>query len=229
MSDGSVQGIVEGNVRIPFASFQRALQLNPGSEQVQRLYANYATALGRHDEAIAAAQRAVTLDPISPAAHLVLANSLFAAGRYVESEAAARRALALQPGRPSAPAALGWALMMQGRHEEALAAFAADPIGWNRRNGRTVVLARMGRVAEARRELELFQHEFGDNAAVQYAEAEAQLGNLDSAMRWLETARRVRDPGLTGVAFVDPMLEPLHDDPRFRRLLADLGFDVAPT
>jgi hypothetical protein len=85
------------------------------------------------------------------------------------------------------------------------------------------------RTNEARRELEAFRQEFGDSASYQYAEAEAQLGDLDAAMRWLETARRVRDPGLTGFAFTDPMLEPLRDDPRFRKMLAELGFDVAAT
>jgi hypothetical protein len=48
-------------------------------------------------------------------------------------------------------------------------------------------------------------------------------------MRWLETAREIHDPGLTGFAFADPMLEPLRKDPRFLRLLAELGFDVAAT
>jgi tetratricopeptide (TPR) repeat protein len=205
------------------------LALNPGSEIVQRLYAGYASSLGRHDDAIAAARKAVTLDPISPAAHLSLSAVQFAARRYAEAEAAARRALALQPNRPSGPAALGWSLMMQGRHEEALAAFESDPVAWARRNGRSLVLARMGRKDEARRELEQFQQESGDNAAFQYAEAEAQLGDLDAAMRWLEKAREVHDPGLTGFGFIDPMLDPLRNDARFRRMFADLGFDVAAT
>jgi TolB-like protein/tetratricopeptide (TPR) repeat protein len=226
---GYVQSILENDVRTPFASFERALELNPGSETVQRLYAGYASSLGRHDAAIAAAQKAVALDPISPAAHLTLSAAQFGARQYAKADSAARRALALQPNRPAGPAALGWSLLMQGRHEEALAAFEADPTRWVQRNGRTLVLARMGRKDEARRELETFQQESGDNAAYQYAEAEAQLGDLDAALRWLEKAREIHDPGLTGFGFIDPMLDPLRKDPRFQRMFADLGFDVAAT
>jgi hypothetical protein len=43
-------------------------------------------------------------------------------------------------------------------------------------------------------------------------------------MRWLENARRVHDPGLTGQAFSDPLLDPLRGDPRCEMLLLDLGF-----
>ena len=226
---GFVRSILGNEVRTPFASFERALELNPGSETVQRLFSNYASSLGRHEAAMAAAQKSVTLDPISPAAHLNLSGILFGARRYAESEAAARRGLALQPDRASGPGALGWALMMQGRYEEALAAFDAEPVDWSRRNGRTLILARTGRTAEARRELAEFQQAYGTNAAVQYAEVEAQLGDLDAAMRWLGTARDIHDPGLTGYAFIDPMLDPLRKDPRFLRMMADLGFDVAAT
>ena len=69
-----------------------------------------------------------------------------------------------------------------------------------------------------------FQKEFGDNASYQYAQIEAQLGDKDAAMRWLENARRVHDPGLTGQAFSAPLLDPLRGDPRFEQLLLDLGF-----
>jgi TolB-like protein/Tfp pilus assembly protein PilF len=223
-----VQSIVDSNVRGAVASMERALQLNPGSELVQRQYSALASSLGRHDAAIAAAQKAVALDPISASAQLNLAGALFAARRYAESEAAARRVLAQQPERASASAALGWALLMQGRYDEALQAFDAEPVRWARRNGRSLVFAMSGRTQEARRELQVFQKESGDYAALQYAEAEAQLGNLDAAMRWLETARRVHDPGLTGLAYTDPTLDPLRGDPRFQRLMAELGFDATP-
>lgn len=222
----SVQAVVDGNVRGAAASMERALQLNPGSEQVQRLYSSLASSLGRHEAAIAAAQKSVALDPISAAAQLNLAGALFSARRFAESEAAARRVLALQPDRASASAALGFALLMQRRYDEALQAFDAETVRWARLNGRSLVFAMSGKTQEARRELQAFQKAYGDNAAFQYAEAEAQLGNLDAAMNWLETARRVRDPGLTGFAYTDPTLDPLRKDPRFQRLIIELGFDA---
>jgi TolB-like protein/Tfp pilus assembly protein PilF len=221
---GQVQTIVDGNVGTTAASAERALQLNPGSELVQRLYSQSMSTLGEHDAAIAAAQAAVTLDPISADAHVNLANVLGSARRYPEAEAAARRALALAPDRGGAQAALGWVLLLQGRNDEASAAFEAESVIWGRLTGRALVLTRTGKADEARRELAAFQSRYGDNASYQYAQIEAQLGDNDAAMRWLENARRVHDPGLVGTAYVDPLLDPLRGDPRFEKLLHELGF-----
>jgi hypothetical protein len=64
----------------------------------------------------------------------------------------------------------------------------------------------------------------GDDASYQYAEINAQLGNLDEAFRWLANARRVHDPGLMSGVYVDPLLDPLRADPRFDALMRELGF-----
>ena len=100
----------------------------------------------------------------------------------------------------------------------------AETVDWQRISGRALIFAKSGKTADARRELAALQAKFGDNASYQYAQIEAQLGDKDAALRWLHNARRVRDPGLVGAAFVDPMLDPLRGDPRFEQLLRDLGF-----
>ncbi len=107
---------VDGDVKGAAAAAVRALQLNPGSSDVQRGYANFASSLGRHAAAIAAAQKAVELDPISPQAHTALSGALLNARQYDQAEAAARRAITLAPGRPGVHAALGFALVLQGRN-----------------------------------------------------------------------------------------------------------------
>ena len=220
---GTVQTIVDGKVSST-ASAERAMQLNPGNAVVQRQYSQFMSTLGEHEAAIRAAQVVVTLDPISADAHGNMANALLGARRYAEAEVSARRALALAPGRGGAQALLGWALLLQGRNDEARAAFEAESVVWARLTGRALVLAMTGRKVDARRELAAFQAEFRDNASYQYAEIEAQLGDKDAAMRWLENARRVHDPGLVGTGFVDPMLDPLRGDPRFEKLMHELGF-----
>jgi hypothetical protein len=52
----------------------------------------------------------------------------------------------------------------------------------------------------------------------------AQLGDPDEAFKWLARAREIRDPGLTGNVYVDPILDPLRTDPRYDALVRDLGF-----
>jgi len=53
----------------------------------------------------------------------------------------------------------------------------------------------------------------------------AQVGDLDDAFKWLATARRVRDPGLS-ILLTDPMVDPLRRDPRFEQLLRDVGLEA---
>jgi hypothetical protein len=52
-----------------------------------------------------------------------------------------------------------------------------------------------------------------------------QLGDPDEAFKWLATARRVRDPGLS-LLLTDPMVDPLRKDPRFAQLVRGLRLEV---
>ena len=64
---------------------------------------------------------------------------------------------------------------------------------------------------------------FGDTAAYQYAAIYAQWRNQAKALEWLETALRVRDPGLE-LLKTDPLLDPLRNEPRFRAIERELKF-----
>ena len=48
------------------------------------------------------------------------------------------------------------------------------------------------------------------------------LGNEDEAFRWLDKAYEQRDPGLMYLK-VDPTLDPLRSDPRFREVVRRVG------
>jgi serine/threonine-protein kinase len=215
---------VDGDIGAAVVSARRALLLNPGSELVQRLCSGALSSVGDHAGAIRAAQAAVALDPISAEAAVNLAAILISARRYVEAEAAARRALMLGPDRAGTPATLSAALLMQGQYDEAGAAVEKESLTWSKITGRALVLAKRGQTDAARRELVALQNQFKDDASYQYAQIEAQLGDKDAAIRWLQNAQRVHDPGLTSGINVDPLLDPLRDDPRFQKMLLDLGF-----
>jgi hypothetical protein len=72
--------------------------------------------------------------------------------------------------------------------------------------------------------METMRKRMGTDASYQYAEINAQLGDRDEAFRWLDTAFKVRDPGLMSGVYVDPLLDPLRADPRFDKIIAQLGF-----
>jgi hypothetical protein len=63
----------------------------------------------------------------------------------------------------------------------------------------------------------------GDDAAYQFATIYAQWGDRPQALQWLETALRMRDPGLINLN-TDPLMDPLRGEPRFQKVLAELKF-----
>jgi TolB-like protein len=224
LATGLIQWYVDMDLRAAGQSIARALQLNPGSYDVQLAYSTFESSSGQHERAIAAAEKAVALDPIAPGAYVNLAGARLLARQYAGSEAAARRAIALAPDRPAGHYTLGWALMLQNRSDEALAEFNKESIGWQRTTGRALVFARTGKADQARAEVESMLKAFGEAASYQYAQINAALGNRDEAFRWLATARRVHDPGLAGWVFPDPIMDPLRSDPRYDTLVRELGY-----
>ncbi|HKE45460.1 MAG TPA: tetratricopeptide repeat protein [Steroidobacteraceae bacterium] len=207
-------------------SAEHALQLNPGSFDVQQSYAGFQSSLGNHEAAIAAAKKAIELDPLAPQAYLALASALTNARQYEKAEAVARRAVALAPDRSSVHGDLGTVLLMLGRPDEALAEFELERVQWQRMTGRALVFATKGEKAQARAELAamLKAKNIGEAASYQFAEINARLGDKDEAFRWLAKAREIRDPGLTATMFVDPILDPIRADPRYDTLARELGF-----
>jgi TolB-like protein/Tfp pilus assembly protein PilF len=223
---GDVALVVDMDLVAAGKAVERALALDPGSTDVQDAYSTYMSSIGQHDRAIAAAEKAVELDPLSAGEHSNLSSRLWAARQYDKAEVVARRALSLEPDRPDLHNTLGFALLMLHRPDEALAEFNRESIHWERLTGRALAFAMSGKPALANVELAEMQRTEGEASSYQYAEINAALGDRDESLRWLETARRIRDPGLMTNVFSDPFLDPLRDDPRFTKLLRELGFPV---
>ena len=205
--------------------YDRALALDPGSAEVQSVYANLAVAIGQTDKAIAAGSKAVQLDPIAPRPHVALATAYYGARRYDEAIAVLRRAERLDPNYPAVHGSIGYALLETGDLEGARAEFEKEPIEWQRLTGLAIVAAKLGQDEQARAGLATALGRLGEAAAYQYAEINAQLGDHDEAFRWLGVARRIKDPGLS-IVVVDPLMDPLREDPRYKKLMHELGFDA---
>jgi tetratricopeptide (TPR) repeat protein len=133
-----------------------------------------------------------------------------------------RRAARLDPDFPGVHAGIGYALLETGELEEARAEFELETIDWQRLTGLAIADAKLRRLDEARSGLETVSERFGDSASYQYAQINAQLGDIDEAFHWLEVAQRVRDPGLAQL-LLDPLVDPLRSDPRFDRLVEELN------
>jgi TolB-like protein/Flp pilus assembly protein TadD/tRNA A-37 threonylcarbamoyl transferase component Bud32 len=203
---------------------RRAVELNPSNPVARRWHAFNLSANGRHDEAVAEIRRAWEVAPRSAVNATAVANVLFFARRFDEAVEQCRRALELDPGSISAHIVLRWSYEMKGMCEEALAvyeqerAFAGDTP--TTRAKRAHVLASCGQRAESHEVLrELIARRDEEwVTAYEIAVIHSLMDERDEALTWLAEAEREHAVGFTFVG-VDPRLDGLRDDPRFKELL----------
>ena len=201
--------------------FRRALELDPGSLLAHISYGHLLMHLGRHEEAIREGQIAVQLDPVSSATQASLGRFLYRARRYEEAVQRLKRAVELEPQSVGANFRLGDLYAQVGRYDEAIAAFEKieELAPGDFQVGIARVYALMGRQREARRMISGLKANADTIAAVY-----AALGDEDEAFRILEKA--VEERQLIVVLKVDPPLENLHSDPRWKVLLRRMNLPL---
>lgn len=208
---------------------RRAIELNP----------NYATAhhwLGldilavtkRFDEAILEIKRAEELDPLSPAISADLGLVLIFARRYDEAIAQTKRALTLEPNFPNARWTLGYGFDCKGLYTEAISEYRKslalndDPFvrGFLVRS-----LVKSGGRSEAVKLVGELKSESGKRYVPNYclAIAYTALGEKEEAFALLEKDIAERSPFVRWGLSVDPALDDLRDDPRFKEMLKRLN------
>ncbi len=202
--------------------YERAAELAPGNAQVLREYGRFVSEMGRSAAGIAATRRAVVLDPLNPRSHYRLADALYNARLYQDSVAAYQQFINLDPDSPHAYAFQGLAYYGLGNYAAGRAACEVKGGQWNQLC-RAVVYEKLGRHTDAEAQLAQMKAEGGDAAAYQYAQIYAQWGRREDALRWLETALRLRDPGLIALK-TDPLMDPLRQEPRLQAVLTKLNF-----
>ena len=205
-------------------AIHKAMQLNPGNSEVQVEYARISSYYGEVDESIAAANKALELDPVSRFAHYFLGHVMYFGRRYDEAIAVFKDLLEHDPVYPRPRYTLGMCYFMQGNTEAALAEVAKEPLGWMRDSGSAILLHKLGRFDEAKEHAgKLTKFDDENYALYQLGQINAQWGDVDEALRYLEKAHHYEDPGLSQL-LVDPLLDPIREDPRFVQMLVDLKF-----
>jgi tetratricopeptide (TPR) repeat protein len=203
--------------------YERALAFAPGNAEILRASGRYAAYMGRFDAGIAAARRAVLLDPLARQSHYVLGEVLYAARRYAEAVAAFAEVISLEPQHTASYAERGLAYYGLGDLERARASCETKPDQWDSQECLAVIYDKLGRHADAEAELSKLKTAEGDASAYQYAAIYAQWGNKGQALEWLETALRLRDPGLE-LLKTDPLLDPVRKEPRLQAIERELRF-----
>ena len=207
--------------------YRRAIELNPNYATAHQWYAEFLMWQGRFDEALRESENARRLDPLS----LIIATdrgSIFYFSRQYD-----RAIEQFQSVREMDPSfarvhLVTDAYVQQGRFAEALADLeesrrtSGDGIG---SSSKLVYLyGRMGQKDKAQAEMRKLEAENRRQPVDPGVMALAYLGvgNKDAALGSLEKAFVQRSNLLTALK-VEPVYDPLRDDPRFQELLRRVG------
>jgi TolB-like protein/Tfp pilus assembly protein PilF len=223
---GVVKTYYEWDLEAGPRALDRAAALNPGYARAHHHRADFLSAAGRHDEAIAATRRAQALDPLSRAVNEDVGWYYYFARRHREAAAQFQRTAELEPGVAGLPLFAAHAFAAAGDWSAALAearrvlalsgqspAEAERALAGGGREGYHAFLRRV--VAWRQRQ---------STVVVPYSFAIlAELGEREAALRDLERARDERWRYLLVEVGGDPRLDPLRSEPRFKAVERQLG------
>jgi TolB-like protein/tetratricopeptide (TPR) repeat protein len=203
--------------------YERALAIAPGNAELLRNSGVFEALMGHFDAGLTAARRAVVLDPLSRDSHFQLGRALYAARRYAEALTAFGDIISLDPGYKSTYGWRGLAYYALGDLQSARTSCEVQSDYWLSQWCLSLTYDRLGRHAEAEVALSKLKAAMGDTAAYQYATIYAQWGDRAQALEWLETAWRLRDPGLNYLK-TDSLMDPLRQEPRFQAIEREVKF-----
>jgi TolB-like protein/Flp pilus assembly protein TadD len=218
---GWVRFFTEWRFAEGLSELKRAKELAPANPTANDLLARVVVYLGRLGEAEQQGRQAVETDPLAYTAQNNLARILWYQGKLDEADAVARKAAELQP---TAASSHRWQVLVatqRGDKETALREAQLEPDESYRRF--EIALAQYAhgdRIAADAALADLIANNQGVD--YQIAQIYAVRGEKEKAFEWLQIAFDNHDTGMLGL-LVDPLLNNLRDDPRYKTLLAKLG------
>jgi TolB-like protein/Flp pilus assembly protein TadD len=209
------------------ACARRAIELNSNHALAHYYLAHTLSNIGEHTEAIAAIRRTLALDPFSLLTNAMYGQFLYQAGRDADSVAQLHRTLELEPRFWVAQVCLAKTYERLGRHAEALECCQK---AWVFSGGNTEAPSLAGyvhAVSGERAAAEQKVHELLARRQEHYvppcniALVFAGLGDLESALHWLELGFAERDVHLNFLR--DHKWNGLRSRREFRSLMGRVG------
>lgn len=201
---------------------ERALELNPSDPSAQAIRARFLTFVGRLEPALAAQREALDLDPLALVHNRLVALLLYYLGRNREALVMIRKTIELDARFQSSHFNLGCIQLALQHAPLALEAFEAEPHEPLALTGKAIALDALGRTDKAEASLERLLANHAKAWGYQIGLVYAQRGDNETAFEWLDHAYQERDAGLLSIG-VDPLIEPLREDERYRGLLRRVG------
>ncbi|HEY2933422.1 MAG TPA: tetratricopeptide repeat protein [Acidobacteriota bacterium] len=209
--------------------YKRAIELNPNYPTAHQWYAEFLSAMGRHDEAMREIKHAEELDPLSLVVKSAAGWILFWARRYDQAIEACRKVIEMDPNYGEIYSQLRRVYEQKGMYAEALDADGKLRAFREKRVPRVAESGNGDAISNAKaywqKMLELTKNDLKSNqeaAQMRMAEIFTQLGDKDQAFAWLDKVYESHHFWLPFLK-VHPHLDPLHSDPRFEALLRRVG------
>jgi serine/threonine-protein kinase len=209
--------------------FKRAIELDPNSSAPHLRYGQiYLTPLGRNEEAIAEVKQALELEPLSLFNNSVLTATYYFARQSDRALEQGKKTSDLEPNFPTGRWTLGSVYNANGMYAEAIdlseKSLQSDPTNQVQLGLAGYAYAKSGRRFKAEEVITKFSQIAKTQYVMSYriANIYAALGDKDKAFAELDKAFENRDWELHRLK-VDPLMDPVRDDPRFREMLKRLN------
>ncbi len=209
--------------------FKRAIELNPNVADIHYRYGLiYLIPVGRTDEAIREIKRALELEPLSIAMNANLAGAYMYARQNDLALEQARKTFDLEPGHITARVWLANVYESLGMYNEAIA-LSEESLKDNVSDQYFLfyagyAYAKTGRREKAEEVMTRLRNLEKTQPAEPYYLAELYVGLGDKDKAFVELERSFNERGYyVPLLRVDPLMDPLRDDPRFADLIKRVG------
>ena len=206
---------------------EQAGALNPAWVDAHHWHSHALCAAGHFSQSFDACRRTLEIDPLNPLMHAHLAWHYYMAKEFAEALGQAERVIAMEPSFHWGHFFAGWALERLGRSDEAISSLreaarcsSNSPVmlagvghGLAAAQNRREALRVIDQLRQLRGRKGMFAYEIGI--------IHAALDDRDAAFEWLKRAIQERS-GWGAYLRVDPRLDLLRADPRFRGLEAEV-------
>jgi adenylate cyclase len=209
----------------------RAIALNPNYPTAHLFYGNLLQYTGENQEqGINEIRKALILDPLSVNPNYVLGRNFYYARKFDSALEQLKNTLTLNPTFNLAKGNLAYVLLARKQYAQAMDVIKqidkAGPskIFYYRGAMLSYAYALAGDTTRARTELTKTLQEFPDQSPYHLARIYIELKEPNEAIASLEKAYGLRDIWMYAVN-VDPTLDPLRNEPRFRALLKRMNLN----